>query len=391
MRKILFFTHHLKQGGAEKVVCALSEYINANIPDYSAYICVVYDDPELHARLKNVIVMKTRSLPDYNKIHKGFNVLRQIFEMRALKKRYGFDVCISFLPGADIINALSYTGEKRIVSVRSYESANVRHWWTKLYYEIPYHLADRIVAVSRDVEYDLKSFFHVPENKLCTITNAVEPGRESLPFTDGFPEFIKNRRVIISAGRLHEVKRQDVLIKAFGKVHRQDRSTCLVILGEGEHRGYLESVIREEQLEDAVLLPGFRDNIADYLKRSDLFVLSSRIEGMPNVLLEAMSCGLPVISTDCGTRSLLAPDTPVYCRTNDIDAAQYGVLVPVDDTERLAAAITLLFEDSALYKQYADRYPDYISRFSMASIVEQWKALIESCQDPDASGNQLSI
>jgi glycosyltransferase involved in cell wall biosynthesis len=132
---------------------------------------------------------------------------------------------------------------------------------------------------------------------------------------------------VLGVGRLTAQKAFSVLIEAFARV-RKSQPARLLILGEGEERPMLEALIRQLGLEQDVDLPGFVSNPYPYMAHAALFVLSSRWEGLPTVLVEAMSLRTPVIATDCpsGPREILGD-------------GQYGHLVPVDDPCALAMAI----------------------------------------------------
>jgi len=133
--------------------------------------------------------------------------------------------------------------------------------------------------------------------------------------------------VILAVGRLQVQKDYPTLIRAFALV-RQTRPVRLLILGEGKERPLLEALVKELGLEQDVSLPGFVLNPYAYMARAALFVLSSRWEGLPTVLIEALCCGAPVVSTDCpsGPREILRD-------------GQYGPLVPVGGVNALARAI----------------------------------------------------
>jgi glycosyltransferase involved in cell wall biosynthesis len=133
--------------------------------------------------------------------------------------------------------------------------------------------------------------------------------------------------VLLAAGRLTGQKGFDVLIRAFARV-RKDHRVRLLIVGEGEERPALEAMIREYELGQDVSMPGFVPNPYNYMAHAAAFVLSSRWEGLPTVLVEALALGAPIISTDCpsGPREILM-------------GGKYGQLLPVDDPGALAAAI----------------------------------------------------
>jgi glycosyltransferase involved in cell wall biosynthesis len=193
-----------------------------------------------------------------------------------------------------------------------------------------YPWADGIIAVSGGVADDLAPLIKIPRERIRVIYNPiVTPGLfeksavllEHPWFKSGEPP------VLLAAGRLTVQKAFDVLIRAFAQVRKNHR-VRLLILGEGEERTALEALIREYDLEQDINMPGFVPNPYPYMAHAAAFVLSSRWEGLPTVVVEAMALGAPIVSTDCpsGPREILKD-------------GKYGQLVPVDDPFALAAAI----------------------------------------------------
>jgi glycosyltransferase involved in cell wall biosynthesis len=203
----------------------------------------------------------------------------------------------------------------------------------KLYPELArwfYPWADGVIAVSKGVASDLALASKLSPSHIQVIYNPiVTPDLQKKSqaifehpwFGAGEPP------VILGVGRLTAQKAFSVLIEAFARI-RKSQPARLIILGEGEERPMLEAQIRQLGLEPDVSLPGFVSNPYPYFSRAALFVLSSRWEGLPTVLVEAMFLRTPVIATDCpsGSREILGD-------------GQYGQLVPVDDPCELARAI----------------------------------------------------
>jgi len=193
-----------------------------------------------------------------------------------------------------------------------------------------YKGADLIVAISRGVKDDLLKRANLPEHKVRVIYNPVVTGEmikkaeepvEHNWFRDS------NIPVILGVGRLSKQKEFATLIRAFKHV-LEKRPAKLVILGEGEERANLNHLIASLDLCDHVCMPGFKANPYAYMSKASLFVLSSSWEGLGNVLIQAMACGCPVISTDC-------PSGPAEI----LDNGKYAPLIPVGDVEALAQAI----------------------------------------------------
>ena len=193
-----------------------------------------------------------------------------------------------------------------------------------------YPWADAHVAVSQGVADDLARFMKTGTKKIHTIYNPVVTDelfrrarqRPAHPwFAPGEPP------VILGVGRLAPQKDFPTLVRAFAAVY-QKRPARLMILGEGNQRDELTALARELGLGDAVALPGFAQNPFAYMAHADTFALSSKFEGLPGALIQAMACGSKVVSTDCpsGPREIL-------------EGGRLAPLVPVGDVDALAAAI----------------------------------------------------
>jgi glycosyltransferase involved in cell wall biosynthesis len=217
-------------------------------------------------------------------------------------------------------------------NVLSYASQHALTWRGRFLPPLTrfYRWADEVVAVSEGAGDHLAGIVGMPRQRIQVIYNpVVSPElQQKLQSPLEHPWFQPDQPpVLLAAGRLAAEKDFSTLIHAFAHV-RQTRPARLMILGEGEERSGLEAQIRQLGLEKDVSLPGFVDNPYAYMIRAALFVLSSKSEALPTVLIEALYCGLPLVSTDCpgGAREIL-------------DHGRYGQLVPVGDRIALAQAI----------------------------------------------------
>ena len=210
--------------------------------------------------------------------------------------------------------------------------------------------ADRIIAISRGVGEDLLEQIEFPRERLTAIhnpiqlvdleKNALKP-HPHLWLTSPVPP------VVLSVGRLVEQKDFPTLLRAFARVRAQ-MDARLLILGEGVLRDELTELIRELDLEPDVDLPGFDPNPAAAMARANVFVLSSAWEGFGNVIVEAMACGCPVVSTDC-------PSGP----SEILDGGRFGPLVPVGDDAALASAILATLEQPTPSDLLIERAGDF--------------------------------
>jgi glycosyltransferase involved in cell wall biosynthesis len=193
-----------------------------------------------------------------------------------------------------------------------------------------YPWADRIVSVARGTADDLARTTGVPRERIEVVHNPiVTPELKELAkapvdhpwFAPGEPP------VVLSVGRLSRQKDFGTLLRAFAQV-RDRRPARLVILGEGTDRRMLESLVSTLGLEDSVALPGWVANPYPWMAHAGVYVLSSRWEGLPSVLIEALYCGVPIVATDClsGPREIL-------------EGGEHGLLVSVGDVDALARGI----------------------------------------------------
>ena len=219
--------------------------------------------------------------------------------------------------------------------------------------------ADGIVAVSEGVAADLRAQMPRAASKVTTIYNpVVAPGlskQTAVPvehswFSDG------GAPVILAAGRLVKEKDYPTLLRAFAEVARS-RPARLVILGQGVERESLLELAERLGVSDRFDLPGFDVNPFRYMSRASVFVLSSRYEGFPNVLAQAMACGAPVVSTDCRSGP-----------SEMLEGGRWGRLVPVGDWRAMARAIEETLDDPMPAEELKAR----ASVYSVEASVERY-------------------
>jgi len=225
-----------------------------------------------------------------------------------------------------------------------------------------YPFADSIIAPSQGVLHDLVKTVRLPESRIHLIHNpAVTPvllEQKELPLDHPWFQ-TEEPAVVLGVGRLNLQKDFSTLIRAFAKalLHKPLK---LVILGEGPERKKLETLALELDVADSVSLPGFVTNPSHYMKNAGLFVLSSAWEGLPNVLIEAMACDVPVVSTDC----LSGP-------AEILENGKFGELVQVGDAVSLSQAIVKGIEKKKC-AEYCRKLVERSGDFSTKSIVKKY-------------------
>lgn len=225
---------------------------------------------------------------------------------------------------------------------------------------LTYRHADALIAISHGVACDVEAFTNLPRDKLHIIHNPLdlekltELSRASIEFTPPLPA-----PLIVAVGRLEPQKDYPTLLRAFALLRRTVPATML-ILGEGRLRPSLAAQIDRDGLSASILMPGFLPNPFPIMRRADLVVLSSAWEGFGNVLVEAMACGTPVVSTDC-------PSGPAEI----LEHGKWGRLAPVGDAEALAEVMAASLADPAPpdVKQRA-------AQFTLAAAADRYLSVL---------------
>lgn len=225
-----------------------------------------------------------------------------------------------------------------------------------------YRQADAIVAVSRGVAEDLCRDEARLRERVSVIFNPVVSDEllAQARKSPAHPWFLEPVPVVVAVGRLVAAKDYGTLLRAFAQV-RQRHGVRLLILGEGDERGYLEKLAGDLGVAEAVSMPGFARNPFAAVARARVFVLSSRTEGLPNALIQALALGARIVATDCpsGPREILQD-------------GRYGRLVPVGDVDALARALVAALDDPA-----TSIPEEAIEPFRVEQVSRKYLALLE--------------
>ena len=178
---------------------------------------------------------------------------------------------------------------------------------------------------------------------------------------------LQNKKVILASGRIHKLKQFDVLIRAFSQIKDKYPDWDLIILGDGVERDGLNRMLFALEISDRVYFPGKVGNMSEWYERADLFVLSSIIEGFPNVLLEAMAYGLPCISFDCDT----GPRDMIQNGVN-------GILVnPKEKELGLSNAINKMISNEKFRSNIANNSILLRDKYSVSNIMQKWDNVLD--------------
>jgi glycosyltransferase involved in cell wall biosynthesis len=378
MIKLMVVIHSLRGGGSERVLINVLKGLDRN--EFSITLVLYekildYQIPE-DVELQILDIYASKNI---FKLTKGF--ILKIINLARLIRQGKPDVVFSLLSSTNVTvilaRLLSRTKCKVFVSEHTHPSSNLKNevygGITKGFIKYLYPKADKIVAVSEGIKEDLIKNFNITEKKITVIYNPVDISEIEMLSQEkvDHPWFQDKLPIIVSVGRLTKQKGYPYLIGAFCFV-RESLPCRLLIIGEGEDREKLIKMAKESDFAKDIEFLGFQKNPFKYMKKSSLFVLSSLYEGFPNVLLEAMALGLPIVSTNC-------PSGP----SEILDDKKSGLLVPVKDEHALAKAIVDLLTNRKLKDNLSREAKIRAQFFALTKIIEQYRSIfIENSSSP---------
>lgn len=293
-----------------------------------------------------------------NLIEGAWNNVRRILRLRYTIREHAPKVVIAFMDQENILTTLAMQGlaVPVIVSVRIDPMLSPMGTLWRFMRAQVYPLTDYVVVPISRIGAAFSSRI---QRKVTVIPNPVFPPGETEP------RQASATRTIIAVGRLTRQKGFDVLMHAFARLTDRYPDWRLNILGDGPLRAELEGLRVELNLTEVVKLQGESKNIHNYLAQADLFVLSSRYEGFPNALCEAMASGLAVVATDCRT----GPGEIIEDGVN-------GLLASPDDVVSLAGCMDRLMSGDVERKRLGANARNISERFHPQKIAEMWDSLI---------------
>lgn len=401
--KILMLIPQLGYGGAEgaflRVAGYLSRYATVTIALMSRdYGRGHYSTASSQTDLP-VVMLDGDRIPAASPMAKTARWWRMLRRLRALKREH--DVAISFLSGANLLNALAGPKDKTIVSERGSKrhDAGISEWqhllWTRLLDPMTYSRAQRIVAASEGLAKEITSANPRITDRTIALEGTIHANcllHNAEAAIEGSFDALIEFETIVAFGRLHVQKGFDFLLRVFSEVRRNRPAARLLLIGDGPESAQLLALARDLRLKtgaaaDAahvdVIFAGYQENPLRFVRLGRIFVFTSRYEGLPNALIEALAVGIPVLAADCpwGPRSVLSgpDDNPGHGPIELPRRLAYGTLMPMpkstDAVEIWSREIAKTLQNPS-QRQSPVRRRDAIARFDIEVTGPQWMDLI---------------
>ena len=376
--KLLIFINTLQSGGAERVVSLLLGHLKNDFEIHLALYSNFID----YAIPPEIKILNLQQPLVQDKVIRFLKLPAISLKVYRYCKKNEINISVGFLYRPCYINALmksiwGYKGhvimcERTHQTTMQQSHSVIYRMFSKFMVMFSYKRADLVLANSYAMRTDLIENFKI-KTPVRVIYNPIDlhfikthSGEEPVLVFD------KDCFYFVNVGGFRKEKNHLLLIQAFFIL--KNLPCKLLIVGGGVMEEELKQKVKDLGLMDRVIFTGFDNNPFKYVSRSDCFVLSSDVEGFPNVLIEALACGKPVISTDCrsGPRELLAPATDLHHQAiNNYEIGEYGILTPANDVIALAAAMKKMMEDADLRKHFEEKAPGRAQQFDV-DVIKQY-------------------
>lgn len=343
--KIMTVITGMSTGGAERVMATLCNELSAVHQVRLLSMRAEDSDYELAGRVQFV----------KGNIRNRSGVKALMF-VRDQIDEYKPDVVLAFMTKANLISLMAKMLAKHkpkvVIAERSNPNTHARVM--KCIRRFVYPTADGMVFQTKQAQ---DYYTYMRRKNTIVLRNPLNPDFNVKPYAGA------RRKAIVTMGRLYAEKNQRLLIDSFARIASDFPEYTVEIYGDGPERANLEARIAELGLDGRVKLMGRRDNIRQYVQDASLFVLPSNSEGMPNALIEAMAMGIPSIATDC----------PIGGSAVVVQDRQNGVLLPMNDAEKMSAAMREILSDGQLAEKLSRNAAKVSEDFSAKTVCALWE------------------
>ncbi len=369
-KSILIFLGSLTGGGAERVAVALAGFLAKDKSFNVTLVTLDNKDRDFYTLDKAVKRVAMDKGGETSGLAKFTSNIKRVTSFRFVLKNEKPDLVIAFMTRYAVIALLAsmFTKIRVIVSERNYPPHRKNHGMWEALRKYVYRFADLHIVQTELIADWIKK--NTKSNMVRVIPNSITWPLPKLPPTIETDSVLKDGdRVILAAGTFKHQKGFDLLLESMKTVMKESQNWKLVILGDEKYTNYLTEAynefIAQNDLTDKVIMPGRAGNVKDWYERAEIFVLSSRYEGFPNVLLEAMSSGCACVSFDCKTG-------PAELITEGYN----GFLIPDGDTDLLAKYVLRLMQDNSLRERLSSNAISVRETYSEEKIMNMWKKQI---------------
>lgn len=359
-RHVLFVLHSLASGGAERVVSLLANHWAS--AGRRVTIATYAPPTRDHYRL-DPAVTRLQLAPE---VYESRGLLANIRRIRALREALRVqrpDVAVALMESTNVLLALARSARRGPVCIGAERIHPPRHAVTPVWAwlrRIAYGRLDAVVAQTEATAAWLRA--HTRARRVAVIPNPIATPQPVEPAAAAAAA--ARRPFVLAVGRLHPQKGFDLLIEAFASLAARHHTLGLVILGAGPEGPALRRRATELGIGERVVFPGNVVDVAPWYRNAEVYVLSSRFEGFPNALLEAMAHGCAVIATDCETGP-----------SDIIRDGRDGVLVPVGQVQALAEAMAALLDAPQRRAELGRTAAEVSRRFALPGIAACWDRL----------------
>lgn len=363
MLKVAIFVPNCNQGGTERVAARLENMLRDSCYE-TLMITIGVDDFPYPIGCKHYKLDENAKFHYFNKFGR---LVDRYMKMKNILKENSVDIIFSMGEYPNILSALMPKRIKKIARVtNSFSSLSDGFNLVRVLTSYFYKKLDSIIVPSDYLRLEMSYYFNLID-KIHTVYNFIDIKEISESFKI---ESKKDRSIkrIIHIGQLVEQKNQKLLLRAFKEIKDKCFNVELVIIGKGILERELKEYAEELGLNKSVLFLGWQNDPYKWLKSSDIFMLTSKWEGMPNVLIESMACGCPVVSFDC-------PSGPSEIITK---SGENGVLIPSGDVEKLVNETIRLLSDNSYREVIAKNALIRANDFDIKNIRGQYKKILEN-------------
>lgn len=396
-KKLMLMSPMLHQGGFERVCITTARLLEP----YFDITIVIFDSANIAYDIQGLHILDIQMGVKKGILGKLWNIVKRSRKVRQLKKQMKPDVVYSFGPSANMVNAFSKTGREKVwLGLRNYTDVE-----ETLKIKLFTRRADLMICCSQTIEKRLEEQFHF--HKTTTLYNLYDvkaiqekawQREPELPWGE-YDQEGRKIRTMVSMGRDDDMKGFWHMVKVFALIHEKLPQTRLILMGAGSF-AYYKEMAEELGITDAIYFAGMQREPYHYLRKGEIYLLTSLNEGFPNALVEGMSLGLAAVSANCmtGPAEILLENTDASSLEDGRESViygAYGILVPVMSRERdldtghilaeernMADIVLGLLADEQKLKAYQDAAMKRAQCFTCEKYVEKFLSLWEEGAEP---------